>query len=202
MWLEQIDFIFSTSWLFKPSLLAKDEFELFSPRGRVKKSVKFAFSSFRSCRAFKIPHFCQKMCLSRFSPCGKFKLNKIWLFKFQVSEVWVLSKSLIFVQRGVWLVFHQAGSSQNEQSLSLQEKTSERCLWASNTLVQKPFSFKFSSFLEENCAADIINEAFKCNTFVGKCCKKRPLSKLYLPTKVSFFQVFQHFRRKLCCRHH
>ena len=130
------------------------------------------------------------------------KLRKIWLFKFQVLEVSVLSKSLIFVKRGVWLVFHQAGSSQNEQSLYLQEKTSESCLWASNTLVQKPCSFKFFSILEENCAADIINETFKCNTFVGKCCKKRPLSKLYLPTKPLFFQVFQHFRRKLCCRHH
>ena len=28
------------------------------------------------------------------------------------------------------------------------------------------------------------------------------MSKLYLPTKALFFQVFQHFRRKLCCRHH
>ena len=159
------------------------------------------------------------------------KLSKIWLFKFQVLEVSVLSKSLIFVKRGVWLVFHQAGSSQNEQSLSLQEKTSESCLWASNTLVQKPSSFKFFSILEENCgadlsrsvshtflqkccsfksfsileencASDITNETFKCKTFVGKCCKKLPLSKLYLPTKALFFQVFQHFRRKLGCRHH
>ena len=130
------------------------------------------------------------------------KLSKIWLFKFQILEVSMLSQSLIFVKRGVWLVFHQAGSSQNEQSLSLQEKTSESCLWASNTLVQKPCSFKFFSVLEENCAVDIINETFKCNIFVGKCCKKRPLSKLYLPTKALFFQVFQHFRRKLCCRHH
>ena len=133
---------------------------------------------------------------------GAHKLSKIWLLKFQILEVSVLSKSLIFVKRGVWLVFHQAGSSQNEQSLSLQEKTSESCLWASNTLVQKPCSFKFFSILEENCAADIINETFKCKTFVGKCCKKRPLSKSYLPTKALFFQVFQHFRRKLCCRHH
>ena len=130
------------------------------------------------------------------------KLSKIWLFKFQVLEVSMLSKSLIFVKRGVWLVFHQAGSSQNEQSLSLQEKTSESCLWASNTLVQKPCSFKFFSILEENCGADIINGTFNCETFVHKWCKKLPLSKLYLPTKALFFQVFQHFRRKLCCRHH
>ncbi len=118
------------------------------------------------------------------------KLRKIWLFKFQVLEVSMLSKSLIFVKRGVWLVFHQAGSSQNEQSLSLQEKTSESCLWASNTFVQNPYSFQFFSILEENCAADIINETFKCKIFVGKCCKKRPLSKSYLPTKAKFFQSF------------
>ena len=159
------------------------------------------------------------------------KLRKIWLFKFQILEVSMLSKSRIFVKRGVWLVFHQAGSSQNEQSLYLQEKTSESCLWASNNLVRKLCSFKFFSILEENCgadlsrwvshtflqrrcsfksfsileencAADIITETFKCNTFVGKCCKKQPLSKSYLPTKALFFQVFQHFRRKLCCRHH
>ena len=128
----------------------------------------------------------------------------------------MLSKSLIFVKRGAWLVFHQAGSSQNEQNVSLQGKTSESCLWASNTLVQKPYSFKFFSILkencgadlnrwvrytflqkrcsfksfsilEENCAADIIHETFKCKSFVGKCCKKRPLSKSYLPTKALFF---------------
>ena len=130
------------------------------------------------------------------------KLRKICLFKFQVLEVSILSKSLIFVKRGVWLVFHQAGSSQNEQSLYLQEKTSESCLWASNTLVQKPCSFKFFSILEENCAADIFNEIFKCKSFFGKCCKRRPLSKSYLPTKALFFQIFQHFRRKLWYGHH
>ena len=111
-------------------------------------------------------------------------------FKFQVLEVSVLSKALIFVQRDVWLVFHQAGSSQNEQSLSLQEKSSEICLWVSNTLVQKPCSFNFFSFLEKNCAADINNGTFKCKSFVGKCCKKRPLSKSYLPTKALFFSSF------------
>ena len=145
-----------------------------------------------------------------------YKLSKIWLFKFQVLEVSVLSKSLIFVKRGVWLVFQQVGSPQNEQSLSLQEKTSETCLWVSNTFVQKPCSFKFFSILEENCgadlsrwvshtflqkrcsfksfsiseencAADIINETFKCKIFVGKCCKKRRLRKSYLPIKALCF---------------
>ena len=116
--------------------------------------------------------------------------GKIWLFKFQILEVSMLSNSLIYVKRGIWLVFHQAGSSQNEQSLSLQEKTSESCLWASNTLVQKPCFLKFFSILKENCAANIINGTFKCKTFVGKCSKKRPLSKLYLPTKAKSFQSF------------
>ena len=35
------------------------------------KWVKFAFSSCWSFRAFKISNFCQKRCLSRFSPSGK-----------------------------------------------------------------------------------------------------------------------------------
>ena len=133
---------------------------------------------------------------------GAHKLSKIWLLKFQIWEVSVLSKSLIFVKRGAWLVFHQAGRSQNEHSLSLQEKSSESCLWVSHTFLQKRCSFKSFSIWEENCAADIIDERFTCKSFVGKCCKKRPLSKSYLPTKPLFFQVFQHFRRKLCCRHH
>ena len=130
------------------------------------------------------------------------KLSKIWLLKFQVLEVSVLSKSLIFVKRGVWLVFHQAGSSQNEHSWSFQEKSSESCLWVSHTFLQKRCSFKSFSILEENCAVDIINETFQCKSFVGKRCKKRPLSKSYLPTKALFFKSFQHFRRKLCYRHH
>ena len=74
----------------------------------------------------------------------------------------------------------------------------KRSRWVIYTFLQKRCSFKSFSILEENCATDIINETFKCNTFVGKGCKKRPLSKLYLPTKASFFQVFQHFRKKKC----
>ena len=68
----------------------------------------------------------------------------------------------------------------------------------SHTFLQTPCFFQFFSILEENCVSDIINAAFNinCKTFVGKCCKKEPLSKLYLPTKTLFFQVFQHFRRK------
>ena len=62
--------------------------------------------------------------------------------------------------------------------------------WVSHTFLQKRCSFKSFSILEENCAADIINEVFNCKTFVGKCCKKEPLSKLYLPIKAKSFQSF------------
>ena len=62
--------------------------------------------------------------------------------------------------------------------------------WVSYTFLQKRCSFKSFSILEENCSADIIDETFKCETFVGKCCKKGPLSKLYLPTKAKSFQSF------------
>ena len=62
--------------------------------------------------------------------------------------------------------------------------------WISHTFIQKRCSFKSFSILEEFCAADIINGTFKCKTFIGKGCKKRPLSKSYHPTKALFFQVF------------
>ena len=35
--------------------------------------------------------------------------------------------------------------------------------------------------------------------FVDKSCKERSLGELYFPTKTKFFQVLQHFRRKLWC---
>ena len=66
----------------------------------------------------------------------------------------------------------------------------KRSRGVSYTFLQKRCSFKSFSILEENCAADIINEAFNCKTFVGKCCKKEPLSKLYLRTKAKSFQSF------------
>ena len=34
-------------------------------------------------------------------------------------------------------------------------------------------SFNFYSILEENCVADINNEAFECNIFADNCCKNR-----------------------------
>ena len=62
----------------------------------------------------------------------------------------------------------------------------------SYTFLQKMRCFDFLSILEENCGADIINGTikFNCETLVDKRCKKRPLSKLYLPTKVKSFQSF------------
>ena len=73
--------------------------------------------------------------------------------------------------------------------------------WVSYTFLQKLSSFKFYSILEENCVADITNEANKCDIFVDKCFKERSLDELQFPTKTKFFQVLQHFRRKLWCRH-
>ena len=55
-------------------------------------------------------------------------------------------------------------------------------------------SFKFCSVLEENCGADINNGTLKCKTFVDNCCKKRPLSGSYFPTKGKFFQVSQRYK--------
>ena len=37
---------------------------------------------------------------------------------------------------------------------------------------------------------------FKCKSFVGKYCKKQPLSKSYLPTKVLYFKSFSILEEK------
>ena len=81
------------------------------------------------------------------------------------------------------------------------DKCFKNCFWVGHTFLQKLLSFKRFSILEENCGADIKNGAFKCNIFVDKCYKKRWLSGSYFPTKAKIFQVSQHFRRKLWCRH-
>ena len=47
----------------------------------------------------------------------------------------------------------------------------KQVFWVAYTFLQKPSSFKFLSILEENCVADINNEAFECNIFVDNCCK-------------------------------
>ena len=75
---------------------------------------------------------------------------------------------------------------------------SQNAFWASYTFLQNLSSLKFYSILEENCVVHINNEAIKCKTFVDNCSKSCLLSGLYFPTKAKFFQVFQHFRRKLC----
>ena len=78
---------------------------------------------------------------------------------------------------------------------------SQNVFWVSYTFLQKLSSFMFYSILEENCVVHIINGAIKCKTFVDNCCKSCLLSGLYLPAKAKFFQVSQHFRRKLCRPH-
>ena len=120
---------------------------------------------------------------------------------FQVFKAIKPSKAPSFVKRGQWVRFHQAGSSQNEQSLVLMTKAAKNGRWVSYSFLQKLSSFKFCSILEENCGADINDRTFKCKTFVDKCCKNLILSGLYFLTKAKFFQVSQHFRRKLWCRH-
>ena len=39
--------------------------------------------------------------------------------------------------------------------------------WVSYTVLQNPSSLKFSSILEENCGADIIEGAFNCELLLG-----------------------------------
>ena len=78
----------------------------------------------------------------------------------------------------------------------------KNCRWFKHTFLKKSSFFEFFSIWEENCVADIINRTIKCDLFAGKWCKDVSLGQTYLPTKVVFFQVLQHLRRKLCGRHH
>ena len=52
-------------------------------------------------------------------------------------------------------------------------KAAKKVFWVAYAFLQKLSSFKFYSILEENCVADINNEAFECNIFVDNCCKNR-----------------------------
>ena len=49
----------------------------------------------------------------------------------------------------------------------------KKVFWVGYTFLQKSSSFKFLNILEENCSADIINVAFKYETFVVKWCSKK-----------------------------
>ena len=71
------------------------------------------FSS--SFKTFKIPNFCQKRSLSSFSPSGR--LTQWSKFAFLRLSILKVSKTFTFVKRGLWIVFHQQGGLQNEQSL-------------------------------------------------------------------------------------
>ena len=76
------------------------------------------------------------------------------------------------------------------------------CCSFKHTFLQKSSLFEFFTIWEENCVTDIINWTINCGLFVGKCCKDVSLVQTYFRTKVLFFRVLQHLRRKLCGRHH
>ena len=162
-------------------------------------------SNFRSFSAFKISYFCQKRCLTSFSPSGKVTKWAQFVFARKIFRKLFLSRSYLSTKALFFQVFQHFRRKlccRHHLLALLLANGVKRSRWVSYTFLQKRCSFKSFSILEENCAAEIISGTFKCKSFVGKCCKKRPLSKLYLPTKALFFQVFQHFRRKLWYGHH
>ena len=55
---------------------------------------------------------------------------------FQVFKALKPSKAPSFVKRGQWVRFHQAGSSQNEQSLVLLTKGAKNGRWVSYSFLQ------------------------------------------------------------------
>ena len=74
--------------------------------------------------------------------------------------------------------------------------------WVSYTFLQNPCSLKFSSILEENCGADIKIGTFNCETFVRYWWQNGGwVSYTFLQKPCFFFDIFQHFRRKMWCRH-
>ena len=75
-------------------------------------------------------------------------------------------------------------------------------LWVRYTFLQNPLLLKRFCISEENCGTDIDHETIQCKFFVDKCYKRQSSGESYFPTKIKYFQVSQHFRRKLWCRHH
>ena len=112
---------------------------------------------------------------------------------FQAFKALKFSKTPCFVKRSKWVDFHQAGSSQNEQSLVLLTKAAKNGRWVSYTFLQKLSSFKFCSILEENCAADINDRAFKCKNFVDKRCKKTSFEWVMFSYKSQVLSSFSAF---------
>jgi len=112
---------------------------------------------------------------------------------FQVFKALKPSKAPSFVKRGQWVRFHQAGSSQNEQSLVLLTKGAKNGRWVSYSFLQKQIFFKFRTILQENCGADINDKAFKWKNFVDKCWKKRSFEWVILSYKSQVLSSFSAF---------
>ena len=170
--------------------------------------------------------FVHNMSLSRFSPRWKLiKWAKFTFLKFfQALELWptlfgqktenhstktVVGSNILSYKSHVF-----SSSSTSEKKIVrptslkqlnvtfLFENGAKTCRWVKHTFLQKSSFFEFFSIWEENCEADIINRTINCDLFVAKWCKDVSLGQAYLPTKVVFFRVLQHLRRKLCGRHH
>ena len=73
--------------------------------------------------------------------------------------------------------------------------------WVSYTFPQKLSSCKFKSILKKIVVPTSLTEHLNVRLLLTNVAKKGLLSGLYFPTKTNFFQVSQHFRRKLWCRH-
>ena len=80
--------------------------------------------------------------------------------------------------------------NENSNARLLLVNTVKSGRWESHTFLQKALFFQVFQHFRRKCGTDIINRTFECKTFVGKCSKKRPLGKLYLPTKAKSFQSF------------
>ena len=79
----------------------------------------------------------------------------------------------------------------------------QKLVVATSMLSYKKLSlFDFVSIWEENYVADLMFGTIRFTLFVDKCCKRLSLTQACFPTKVAFFRLCQHFRRKLCCGHH
>ena len=188
----------------------------------VLKSDLKKFCSFCQLLACWSSYFCQKKSLGG--------LQNGQSLPFQVFEAAAASKlwkASNFVKTSVWIVFHQSWKLTKWanlefssfcfkafKSLPFCQKMSLGSFSPSGRLTKQSLRFqvfevsKFSTFIifVKRClwvdfhqAGGLQNE--KNLLFQDKNFKTRSLSKLYFRTKVTFFETFKHFRRKLCCRH-
>ena len=132
-----------------------------------------------------------------FTMRGAHKLSKIWLIKFQILEVSVLSKSLI-LSKEVFDQFFTKREAHKMSTVCLCKKNLQKAVFEKSYLPTKALFFQvFQHFRTENCVADIINEAFNCKTFVGKCCKKETWSKSYRSYKSVVLSSLSAFQKKI-----